>query len=222
MRHLERRSDPRRGVVPALLLLLATTSCSGVYYSIWEKLGYEKRDLLRSNVEEVREDQQQVSEQFESTLERIKEIYGLEGGDLEKSYDRFKGEYEQSVSRADDLRERIDRVESIAEDLFAEWSDEIELISDRGLRDRSREQLRTTQGRYRQLEAALAKTENGLDPVLEKFRDQVLFLKHNLNAQAVGSLEAEILGIERDVDGLIRDLQSSIREAEAFIDRLPD
>lgn len=200
---------------------LLLSSCSSVYYSVWEKLGYEKRDLLRSNVEGVRDDQQAVGEQFESALEEIRAIYGIEGGDLEKQYDRFKKEYDRSVSKADELRQRIAKVGDLASDLFAEWEREIELISDASLRRRSGEQLSATKRRYQRLSAALQKTESGLDPVLQRFQDQVLYLKHNLNAQAVGGLEAEILDIESEVDELISDLRDSILEADEFIRQLP-
>jgi chromosome segregation ATPase len=206
-------------ITPAVLPL---TSCSAVYYSVWEKLGYEKRDLLRSNVEGVREDQEDVGEQFESTLEKIRAIYGVEGGDLEKQYDRFKNEYERSVTKADELRDRISKVQEIASDLFDEWNRELEVISDPSLRRRSREQLAATKTRYQRLSAALEKTEAGLDPVLQRFQDQVLFLKHNLNAQAVGGLAAEVLSIESEVDDLIADLRDSIRQADEFIRQLPE
>ena len=202
-------------------LALAMAGCSTVYYSVWETLGKEKRDLLRDNVEAVREDQQEVSEQFESTLERIRAVYGIDGGELEEKYDRLKKDYDRSLERADTLRERIDTVEEIAGDLFAEWEKELGEISDAQLRQRSSSQLQATRGRYRELEGALRETEEGLDPVLTRFKDQVLFLKHNLNAQAIGSLENEVSDIQRDVDSLLGDLRASIREADRFIQGLP-
>jgi hypothetical protein len=204
------------------LALLSSTACSTVYYSVWEKLGYEKRDLLRGNVEDVREDQQQVGEQFASALEEIKAIYGLDGGDLEKQYDRFKGEYERSVEKADALRTRIRKTKEVANDLFAEWERELEMISDPDLRRRSAGQLSTTRARFGRLSAALDTTETGLDPVLQRFQDQVLFLKHNLNAQAVGGLETEVRSIESEVDDLLADLRDSIRQADEFIRGLPE
>jgi hypothetical protein len=193
-----------------------------MYYSVWEKLGYEKRDLLRSNVEAVREDQEDVGEQFENTLERIRAIYGIEGGELVKQYDRFKADYDRSVAKAEELRERIGKVEEIATDLFDEWIRELDVISDPSLRRRSREQLSATKARYQRLSTALEKTESGLDPVLQRFQDQLLFLKHNLNAQAVGGLETEVNDIETEVDDLISDLKDSILQADAFIQQLPE
>ena len=59
-----------------------------------------------------------------------------------------------------------------------------------------------------------------MDPVLTLFRDQVLFLRHNLNARAIGSLETELNDIERATANLIGEMERSIAEASRFIDAL--
>jgi hypothetical protein len=53
--------------------------------------------------------------------------------------------------------------------------------------------------------------------VLRTFNDQVLFLKHNLNAQAVGSLQNELREVEANTAALIREMNASIAEAERFM-----
>ena len=53
--------------------------------------------------------------------------------------------------------------------------------------------------------------------VLTKFHDYVLFLKHNLNAQAIGSLQGEASKIQIDISKLIADMNESIAQAEKFI-----
>jgi hypothetical protein len=56
-----------------------------------------------------------------------------------------------------------------------------------------------------------------MDPVLGRLNDYVLYLKHNLNAQAVGALGAEMGRIEADVDVLVRDIERSIQAADTFL-----
>jgi hypothetical protein len=63
----------------------------------------------------------------------------------------------------------------------------------------------------------MKKADARLEPALQPLRDQVLFLKHNLNAKAIGSLSKEVAVIESKVDDLVRDMEASIREADAFI-----
>jgi len=45
----------------------------------------------------------------------------------------------------------------------------------------------------------------------------VLFLKHNLNARALGALTSELGSVRTNVDELVVDMQKSIAEADAFI-----
>ena len=59
-----------------------------------------------------------------------------------------------------------------------------------------------------------------MEPVLTNLRDYVLYLKHNLNAQAIGALRAEVRDIEMDVNTLIADMNKSIREADEFLKTL--
>ncbi len=196
-------------------ILLA--GCQSTYYAVWEKMGKEKRHLLRDQVEKSQKDQQKASEEFTDALTRLKEMYGLNGGDLEKMYDRLSDDYEDCEQRAGIIDERIEKVNRIATDLFEEWSAEIQQIQNASFRNKSREKLRATQTRYARLDKALKLSRKRMTPVLNTLRDYVLFLKHNLNAQAIGSLKSEVTSIETDVDRLIRDIQTSIKEADDFL-----
>src|SRR2546428_4063054 len=128
-------------------LVLSFTGCRSAYYSAWEKLGKHKRDLLKDNVQEAREDQKAAAEQFKDALTKLKELYRFEGGDLEKTYNTLKAEYDRSVSKADTVKNRIRKVDQIAADLFAEWEQEMRSISNPRLRDDSRLKLQHTHRR---------------------------------------------------------------------------
>ena len=56
-----------------------------------------------------------------------------------------------------------------------------------------------------------------MDPVLATMKDHVLFLKHNLNARALASLDRTADALQRDVDRLIRDMEAAIAEADRFL-----
>ena len=59
-----------------------------------------------------------------------------------------------------------------------------------------------------------------MEPVLNAFRDQVLFLKHNLNSRAISSLRSELTSIEDDISLLISDMESSIAESNRFLEEI--
>jgi ElaB/YqjD/DUF883 family membrane-anchored ribosome-binding protein len=182
-----------------------------------ESFGIHKREILVDRVEEARDSQEDAKEQFQSALERFSEVLGYDGGDLEEKYNQLKTELDRSEDRAQDVHKRIVSVEDVAEALFKEWESELNDYSNVNLRRKSEEQLTATRRRYDQLIRAMHRAESKIEPVLQPLRDQVLFLKHNLNAQAIASLEGELGAIETDVALLIKDMEASIAEANEFI-----
>lgn len=219
--HLSKNNHLIALLAVTLSLAFCISGCTTVYYSAWEKLGKHKRDLLRDNVEAAKEEQEEAREQFKTVLERIKELGNFDGGKLEKVYALLKEDYDDAVDQAEDIKSRIEKVEDISVDLFEEWQAEIDIISNPKMKTDSTKKLRVTQQKYSQLHQSLKKTETRMEAVLVKFNDHVLYLKHNLNAVAIGGLETETLNIEKEIGKLIKDMQTSISEADKFIKTLP-
>ena len=209
--------------LPLLLsVLFLMAGCSSAYYSAMEKVGVHKRDILVDRVEKARDSQEETKEQFASALERFSAVVNFEGGDLEDKYQELNTVFEESEEQAEEVRERIDAVEDVAEALFEEWEEELEQYSSASLRRSSERKLQQTRNHYRQLAAAMQRAEAKIDPVLDVLRDHVLFLKHNLNARAIASLQSELVTIRTDVNRLIKEMEASIKEADAFIDALKE
>jgi hypothetical protein len=204
----------------ACIIVLVLPSCRSAYYAAWEKFGVHKRDLLKERVEEARDEQKAAGEQFKDAMTRLKELYAFSGGQLEKSYNTLSGEYDDCVARATAVRKRIKDMETVAADLFAEWEKEIGQISTPSLQAGSRQQLRATRERYNGLHSALEGAANSMTPVLTQFKDHVLYLKHNLNAQAIASLKGEATNIQSEITKLIAQMNASIAKADEFIKTL--
>lgn len=207
------------------LLLVGTTlfssaGCQKTYYTTMEKFGVHKRDILADRVEEARDSQNEAKDQFESALARFQAVVGDPGGELKDKYDQLKDELEKSETKAKKVRERIASVEDVAEALFQEWEVELAQYSNEKLRASSKEKLKATRKNYAGLMAAMKKAESRIDPVLTPLRDQVLYLKHNLNAQAIAALQDELVEVEADVQSLIQEMEAAIKEADAFIQEL--
>ena len=201
-------------------IICLVSGCESAYYKTMETMGYQKRDIMADRVEDARDAQEEAKEQFESALEKFSSVLGFRGGDLEEKYDQLKAEYDESVAKADVVRNRIASVEDVAEDLFAEWQQELNQYTNSKLKQSSARKLRETKSKYAQLIAAMKRAERKMDPVLSAFQDQVLYLKHNLNAQAIVSLHSELVSIETDVAGLIKEMEASIKEADTFINSI--
>ena len=202
------------------LSILLLSGCRSAYYSAWEKFGVYKRDLLKKRVVAARDEQKAAGEQFKDALTRLKEVSGFSGGDLEKTYNSLNKDYERSAERAEAVHKRVRDVETVAEDLFSEWEKELKEISTDQLREDSRNKLRDTRRRYDDLHTALRRAEQSMDPVVRRFHDEVLYLKHNLNAAAIASLKGEASSIQLEISKLLEDMNAAIAQADKFIGTL--
>ena len=204
--------------VPILcVLLLSLIGCESAYYGAMEKVGFHKRDILVDRVEDVRDAQVDVKEQFSSALDRFTQELNFDGGDLQDVYNNLSSEYADSLSEAEELSGNIDKVESVAEALFSEWSEELTQYSSASMRRQSATQLKETKAHYKKMHASMLAAESKMEPVLENMYDKVLFLKHNLNARAIASLKSEFGSLKRDIGRLIADMEKSIQAADKFM-----
>ena len=191
--------------------------CDAIYYKAMRKIGKEKRDILVSRVKEARASQAEAQTEFKSALERFQQIVQVDGSSLEDKYKKLNDELQDSEDRARKVKDRIDAVRNVSKDLFKEWNDELGKYSDRALRQESERELRETKRRTDALIASMARAHARVEPILQPLRDRVLFLKHNLNARALGALTKELGTVRTGVDELVADMQRSIAEADAFI-----
>jgi hypothetical protein len=204
------------GTVAAAGLAVAGGGCKTTYYRTMEAFGKHKREILVSRVQAAQKDQEEAKQTFTSALDRFSALVNDSGGDLRKAYDKATSELERSESKAKDVHSRVDAVATVGTDLFKEWEQELAQYSSAELRRTSERQLRDTRAKYDAMLGAMRRAEGTMEPVLSAFRDQVLFLKHNLNAQAVASLKGNVADLERDIGALIREMEASIAEAERF------
>ncbi len=211
-----------------LFMCLFLSGCASAGVAMRESLGIPKREQLVDRVKDARDSQDVAKKQFESALDEFLTVTGQKGqvsgkvADLEKQYGKFKTERERCESRASTVSERIDSVELVANKLFAEWKGELKQYSSDDLRRRSERMYDDTKGQYEQLLRAMKAAESKMKPVLAAFKDQELFLKHNLNAQAIASLSGTAQQIQTDVGNLIREMEESIAEANKFIAQMGD
>lgn len=196
---------------------MLVSGCESAYYGVNEQFGVLKNDILVDRVEDAMDAQEDAKEEFKDALEQFEAVVGVPESELKSVYGKLNDAFEDSEDKAATVSSRIASVEDVADDLFDEWAEELEQISSSSLRRKSSTQLKASQRRYAGLIKAMKRAESRMEPVLVSFRDHVLFLKHNLNAQAIASLQGELGGIESDVGRLIKEMEASIAEAQSFI-----
>lgn len=207
----------KTGLLVLIAVVFGLGGCQTVYYETMEKVGIHKREIMVDRVKEARDSQDEAKKQFQTAMEQFKSVVNFKGGNLEREYDRLNATLQESEARAAAVRDRIDAVEDVSAALFREWRDEIKQYSSDTLRRSSQRKYDATQQKYKMLLGAMKKAEARLEPVLVPLRDQVLFLKHNLNAQAIAGLQDELGSVQTNVDSLVRDMNAAIAEADRFI-----
>ncbi|KNC67882.1 DUF2959 domain-containing protein [Pseudoalteromonas ardens] len=200
-----------------IFTLCLLSACQSAYYAAWEKVGVHKREILVDRVENTKAAQQATQQEFQSALERLTTLINFDGGELQSVYEQLNDDYLASEAAAQDVRTNIDKVEDVAEALFAEWQDELTQYSSAKLKRQSEQKLRQTQRQFDKLLRSMRASEAKMQPVLDSLKDNVLYLKHNLNAQAIAAIKGEFSGLKRDIQSLITDMNRSIEDSNAFI-----
>jgi hypothetical protein len=210
----------RTAFIPLIVLILLFTGCKSTYYKTMRTLGKEKRDILVSRIKDAKKDQDQTKKQLQTTMESFQALTGFKGGSLEKSYKRLNSDYESAASQAGKLHDKIQSIDQVSNDLFKEWQGEINDMDNVKLKSQDLVMLRNAKTRQATYMRAMRSTEDQIAPVLKAFQDQVLFLKHNLNSRAIGSLKTTSSVLQSDVAGLIKSIDASSQEADKLITSL--
>ncbi|KJY78374.1 DNA repair protein [Vibrio coralliilyticus] len=205
----------------ALMLSIFTlTGCQSAYYSAMEQVGYHKRDIMVDRVEDAKQSQQDAQQEFTSALEALSALTQFDGGELETVYNQINDKYQDSEKAAQEVSDRISAIEDVSDALFAEWQSELDLYTSTKLKRASEQKLKETQRSYNTMLSAMKRAEDKMTPVLNTLRDNTLYLKHNLNASAIGSLQGEFANLEQDIQYAIKDMNAAIAESDKFLQKL--
>ena len=207
-------------ILLAANLALLLTGCQTAYYSAMEKVGVHKRDILVDRVEEAKESQEVSQQEFQSALERLSLLINFDGGELQAVYEELNDDYESSLKAAEDVSNRINKVEDVAEALFDEWNEELAQYSNANLKRESEKKLNQTKRQFDKLLRSMRTSEKKMAPVLSALQDNVLYLKHNLNAQAISAIKGEFNNLKRDIQSLMTDMNKSIADSNKFIEQM--
>ena len=205
----------------ALLVALTTlTGCQSTYYAAMEQVGVHKRDIMVDRVEDAKLSQQEAQQEFTSALDALSALTQFDGGELEAVYNQINDKYEASEDAAQEVSDRIAAIEDVSAALFSEWEQELDLYTNASLRRSSEQKLRETRTSYNTMIKAMQRAEQRMTPVLNALRDNTLFLKHNLNASAIGSLQGEFGSLEKEIEQAIKQMNQAITESDKFLNKL--
>lgn len=187
------------------------------YYTARESIGEHKRDIVVYQVEQACSSLQETRNEFEDALGKFRSLVNVNESALEHKYNLLNRQYQFCRSKSDSVTDRIRAIEEVSYALFAEWENELNEYTDRNLRNNSKQQLKAARQNYIRLIKTMRLAEARIQPVLLAFKDQVLYLKHNLNARAISALQHEFIEIGIDISQLIHAMELTIIEASQFV-----
>ncbi|MGH8556831.1 MAG: DUF2959 family protein [Methylococcales bacterium] len=217
---------PSKNSNPSLLGTLSTSAgiifqyCRKAYRKSRDSLGYPKREIVVYRVVKARDSLESAKLQFVSALEKFSVRTNFDGASWKDHTLQLQRELEISQDHAAKVSDRIRSVEEISLALFDEWQKELGQYASRQLRSNSLRQMKLARQHYNRLIRAMHQAESKINPVLAAFKDQVLFLNHSLNAQAIASLHHELRTIAIDIASLITAMEKSIIEANSFVNSI--
>ncbi|WP_347275390.1 DUF2959 family protein [Candidatus Kuenenia sp.] len=201
-------------------VLLNFSGCQTTYYKTMERVGYHKRDMFANRVKDARNILEETEEQFKSALVESRSFSDAEGSTYEQKHNMLNKEYERCRDKSLLVSAHIKSIEKVAEAFFNEWEMELEHYVSNSFRQGSQEKLTQKKSQYEHLINSMKYIERKMDPVLINFRDQVLYLKHNINTQSIVSLQKELAQLEDEILSLIKEMEISIGIADSFINSI--
>lgn len=193
-----------------------------VYYNARESIGDHKRTIVVHQVEQACVSLQETRDEFQDALGQLKTLTSISETSLDHRYNLLNRQYQFCRAKSENVSNKIRAIETVSEALFQEWERELNDYSNRTLRNSSKQQMKVAKQNYARLIKAMQGAEKKIQPVLAAFKDQVLYLKHNLNAQAIAALHHEFIEIGIDISQLIQAMERTIAEANQFVSVLID
>lgn len=210
-------------VLPSLALALALglTACQSAYYGTLQTVGVGKREILRDQVGDWRDDLQQAKAEVDNTYQLFATVSSSEE-ELESLYKELDKGATRVAGRVERVTGRTEGTEKIAGDVFQEWATGIGEIQNASLRARSEKSLQASRGRYQSLLDSMRDAEEKMALVGTAFRDRAIYFKHNLTDQAVSELKTSAQDMQREIEPMNRAIGVATAVANEFVSTLPD
>lgn len=200
-----------------LLGLVFFSGCQGFYYSTMETLGSHKRDILVDRVKDCADRMDKAKQEFQALNTKLEKITKADISKVDSLYKELNSQSKKCHSKAIDLDRRVNNIRTVGKDLFREWEEELEEYHNETFRRSSEKRMEERRRKYLETVHLLKSAQKYSEPALSSASDYVLFLKHNLNAQALNSLDNEIDTVQQKIKFLVEKMELATDNARNFL-----
>jgi ATP-dependent protease HslVU (ClpYQ) peptidase subunit len=207
----------RLSILALLTTVLILAGCTRTYDTTAELFGKKKKDVLVDRIVAARNAQFDARDQFAAALDQLLSVAGYKGTSLEDEYSALNSQYNRCRSQTNNVESRLADARRAARSLFHQWENELDQYSSAVVRRSSEEKLKDMQMRYENVVYALEKARDKLYPALTALKDQVLLVRHNLNAQTALSSGEEMAIAEKEISALLQEIDRATADADSFV-----
>ena len=158
--------------------------------------------------------------QLMKTMEVYNSLFADDADNRKKIYNNIQKEMENTEKRRGKIVEEAAKMNAEADALFKDWTNSTAAIESPDLRKRSEERLNATKASYAEIGTAAQKAGDMYGPFMKALQDQITFLGHDLNPDAVASLKPDAAKLNERADQLIRSIDDTIATSNKNIGAL--
>lgn len=216
------KRHPCFGTVAAVLVLLGIPSCSVVQdlkNLITGESGPADVDDLVEAVEKVEGELDASKASMLAAVQALQKVTAPDfEGDAVKAHDELVDVIESSEDQANDLRKSIEKMQAAAEPVFDQWTKDLEAFSNPEMRQRSQVRLAASRERYDAVVAAVEPVLVEYEAINETLRDHILFLSHDLNPEAMATIQEDVKKVAKEASDLDGVFNSGRAAARAYVE----
>lgn len=201
----------------AVMLALALISLAGLAACASSRtVGQRTTEELVEQVDDSSKMIQRAREQVQTTLANYNAIIENETENPTSAYKDLSKDIDRLLSRREDVRKRLEKMNKTAENLFAKWEQAISTIESEDLRDQATRRMETARQRFDEIVASVQKGREAFDPFVTSLNDQVTYLGFNLTPDAIAGLKDQAAQLNEDARSVFDSIDSAIAAAQEY------
>jgi len=210
------RTSTVRQSVSVLSIALLLAGCAGTSK---RSESVEQVDELLTRIERVQAETAIAKDSVHAALTDLCTLVspGFKG-DAATEFAKFLAASEASEEQAEKLRDITDPMQDSASKLFQRWTKDMEAFGNSRMRQRSQSRLDETRTRFQSIVGATQAAQIALDAFHDDMRDHALFLRHDLNSDAVASIRADVRALNDQIRGLDTRFDATTAAARSYVE----
>ena len=158
--------------------------------------------------------------QLERTVTGYNAILAEQAKDRRGAYKDLIKDKDNTQTKVEAVRQRVAGMEQEANTLFAAWAKNVEGITEEGLRKKSQARLDDTKKRFGDILSAGKQAREAYDPFMKQLADQITYMGHDLNPEAVASLKPDAAKLNDQATKVFARVDETMKVAREYINSL--